>query len=617
MTADDVPGVAGLRPYENFGDLTPETAQAAADIVLEEGWTPNPRYPRLRLDAPVDWSEGTPAERSWRFNIQCLDMVNELLLAHSATGDAGYLRPAVAVVLDWVASHEGPGRDASTFAWYDMAVGLRAPRLAYVLDAAQRQALLEPGEIDALRQAIAWHRDALADDEAIAFHNNHGFYQIAGQLAMARRWSGRIDGMDAAAEQAMDRLRRMLGEQFTDEGVHREHSPDYHRMVCDSLAGVLRAGLVDEPAVISLADRIEDALAWFVQPDGILVNFGDSDARTMTRTRDEVLRKWRRSAMRCAASEGRVGEAPDADQAVFRDGGYFIARCGGYGAPTAGYLALSAAFHSRTHKHADDLSFVWFDRGSELIVDAGRYGYIGRTETGSDAWENGFWYADPRRQYVESTRAHNTVEIDGRDFIRRGARAYGSGIERCGRIDDIHYAEAEVRQFGTIRHARVLAWRPGEWLLVYDWLHDNTQASHGWRQWFHLAPSLMAHREAEQVTAMGAKLDKPMRVASLLGPPTLGAFILGQTQPRLQGFYSPREKVLIPNYALAFALDDTPSAGFATLFAFGDALEPDPENSEMATSGRAARLRWRLDGRRHGLVLRRPVDGAIEIEYSP
>ena len=61
----------------------------------------------------------------------------------------------------------------------------------------------------------------------------------------------------------------------------------------------------------------------------------------------------------------------------------------------ASYLAQQAGFHSRTHKQADDLSFIWYDRGTEILIDAGRYGYLGRTETGSDLWNQGFLVFGP------------------------------------------------------------------------------------------------------------------------------------------------------------------------------------------------------------------------------
>jgi hypothetical protein len=41
-------------------------------------------------------------------------------------------------------------------------------------------------------------------------------------------------------------------------------------------------------------------------------------------------------------------------------------------------------------------------------------------------------YSDPNRIYVETTRAHNTVEIDGLSHPRRNVQPYGSGLVGWG-----------------------------------------------------------------------------------------------------------------------------------------------------------------------------------------
>src|SRR5690606_34472131 len=73
---------------------------------------------------------------------------------------------------------------------------------------------------------------------------------------------------------------RMLDQQFTPEGVHREHSPDYHRMVLDTLNGLIAVGPAE--GAEARAEAREAALAWFVYPSGKIVNFGETDSRDMT-----------------------------------------------------------------------------------------------------------------------------------------------------------------------------------------------------------------------------------------------------------------------------------------------------------------------------------------------
>lgn len=628
--ADDEPevelasvrGIAGLIPYENFTGLSTRAAAIGADQLLREGWSNKGRFPLLKLDDQFPWDDDTPEHRSWNFTIHSLTMIQDLLLAHSKTGLDKYLKPALRISLDWATHHPSLSVEGrSQFAWYDMAVGLRAQRLAYVADAARRTGMADEPKVKVLLDSLELHRQYLADDEKIVFHNNHGFYQAAGQMAMGRRFRAERPEMAEAFAQGNLRFKAMLEAQFTNEGVHKEHSPDYHRMVYDSLRGIVDSGLVENPDVIELAHRIEDSLAWFILPTGDVVNFGDSDLRSVLRHEAEAVRKWSYGPMQFMASRGLIGAPPAERYRAFSESGYFVARDRWPAGPDdyagGSYLALAAAFHSRTHKHADDLSFVWYDKGQEILVDAGRYGYMGKAEVGSDLWEDGYWYSDPARVYVESTAAHNTVEIDGRNHPRKGVKPYGSALGRFGEgPGGLVFCESEVRHFKSIRHARVLVLKPGHWLVVFDWLQDNHSKPHDFRQWFHFSPAVSVLPSGLGYVAHVPDAEKLLRVESLLATSTPSRLELGREAEPMQGFYSPKEKQLLPNYALAYEALATDWAGFATLFCFCDDLKVVARENTMARSGRTGTFQWMADGRRHTLRINRMADEPMNVSYS-
>src|SRR5690606_14844638 len=155
-------------------------------------------------------------------------------------------------------------------------------------------------------------------------------------------------------------------------------------------------------------------------------NFGDSDYRTMLLEPPESLERWSTDEMHYVVTGGKAGHRQRSAWKEMSEGGYFVVRNPSTSLPDNPHkdnnLTQSTAFHSRTHKHADHLTFLWHDRGSDLIVDAGRYGYIGKTDQGTDLWLKGNWYSDPMRIYCESTRAHNTLEFNGIDYPRRKAK---------------------------------------------------------------------------------------------------------------------------------------------------------------------------------------------------
>lgn len=597
-----------MRAYEQVTNLDQFKAQAKADIALRDGWIRR-GYPAIDLAGPLPWNLENSALRSWNFYIHSFDMLDSLLAAYDQTKDRQFLDPSLRISLDWARKHPRKAEGVSPMAWYDMAVGLRAYRLAYLYQAAQAAGILTEEDAATLWAALDEHRAELADDDNIAFHNNHGYFQVAGQLALGRRFADVSPDMAALHRQGAERLRRMLDQQFTDEGVHREHSPDYHRMVLDTLLGLIRSGLVEDEELRNRAAAIEDALAWFVYPSGTIVNFGDSDSRKMTSSASAAGRKWTRPLMQSVASAGATGGARPAGLKTFDASGYAIVRQPSPHKPDDhaedSYLALAAAFHSRTHKHADDLGFVWYDRGQPVLVDSGRYGYIGKTVQGSDLWLEGHWYSDPMRVYMESTRAHNTLEFDGRNFPRKGAKPYGSGIGQSVEEGGVYAIEARAKHFGSIWYERILIFRPRHWLVVFDVYRDNLKEPHDVMQWFHTAPGnkVASRQDGYQITLSGS--GDTVFVHDLLEDSSPAGVISGQNGEAIQGWWSGKEREAQPAPAFGFTRQGQPTGAFATLFSFNPQEDISPGLSRTNETGRKALLQWTDANGKHRIELDR------------
>jgi hypothetical protein len=323
--------------------------------------------------------------------------------------------------------------------------------------------------------------------------------------------------------------------------------------------------------------------------------------------------------LRFVVSQGKDGKPPTGSLRAFPQSGYVVIRDRWPEGPAdyedCSYLAQICAFHSRTHKHADDLSFVWYDRGVELVTDSGRFGYVHGAEQDSKLAEEGFWYSHPSRVYVESTRAHNTVEIDQRSFPRKGVRPYGSALLRWGRQDGVYFTESHVRHWRSLRHARMLIFNPGEWLIVFDWLWDNVKEPHSFTQRLHFAPELDADRFDHRVRLNLPRGSAQLFVAPLL-PTPLRDCVHGQEQPELLGWISRREREMTPRWTIAYGVEGVPHHTFATLLTFGDdAPKPLHTESRSAVSGRKARLCWDLAGSVHSVEFSRPQEGDISLAY--
>src|SRR5262249_44187911 len=138
-------------------------------------------------------------------------------------------------------------------------------------------------------------------------------------------------------------------------------------------------------------------------------------------------------------------------------GAFALPEAGYFGTHDAGghYLVCDAApigpDHLPGHAHGDIFSFELSLAGRRVVVDAGVFGSE----------------ADERRRFARSTRAHNTVEIDGEDqaefwaafrVARRGRPrdVVFRALPRGFRLEGWHDGYARLR--GAPRHARRFAW---------------------------------------------------------------------------------------------------------------------------------------------------------------
>ena len=432
--ADPAEGLPeGLASYEIVHVRDPEAAIAALavqgfDVPARAGLPPVP----FRL--PFDWHADPLGDRNWMFSLQAWRMLDPFL--NRLARDPGHRRAfddPLAVVADW----ERGNRRAGRFTWYDMSTGLRALKLAFLA----RMAALRRVALPPLVAELAERHMAELLRPAGLSPGNHGLFQMGGLRALAWAFPDRPQA-SAAAAFALAEGARLLDSQLGPVGVHTEDAPDYHFFAVALVGRFLAAPWWQVPQMAPYRARLaaaRDACAWLVDPAGRCLPVGDSTDGAKPRD-PEALARWphRRS--------GRmVGAVLD---------GYGVVRTRAEVAPPQSTLVfLMASHHLEAHKHADCLSLLWQDRGEWILVDSGKYGY----------------QRDRMRRYFQSTRAHNTVELGGRDWSRATADAYGSGMRRVEPWGGgwILEAEAPHRREGVAHH-RLAVFRPHRFLLVLD-----------------------------------------------------------------------------------------------------------------------------------------------------
>ena len=138
----------------------------------------------------------------------------------------------------------------------------------------------------------------------------------------------------------------------------------YHVYMSNYVSILLNSGLMDDSIdFVTLAEGAIESASWFAQPDGIILPFGDTPAIPIVERAHFKLNKYRNRA------------APPEGMKYFQEGGLVIQSHYSTSKGPSGYLAFNGNFHSRQHKHADDMNFQFFHDGVGLFTDAGTYTY--------------------------------------------------------------------------------------------------------------------------------------------------------------------------------------------------------------------------------------------------
>lgn len=137
----------------------------------------------------------------------------------------------------------------------------------------------------------------------------------------------------------------------------------------------------------------------------------------------------------------------------------------------------------QVHAHADSLSFELADEGGPVLIDPGAYGEV------ADKW----------RQYIRSTRAHNTIAVD-RTGISQTGGVYslypGLKAELLGHWQQGEWTALTARHTSFMRlpsrviHYRTLVICGAKFLLILDYLKGR-KAFHIER-FFHFAEGVLA-----------------------------------------------------------------------------------------------------------------------------
>ena len=465
----------------------------------------------VAISIPINWLDNPYNHRSWMWKLNNLCWLDDFIARYKFNNDIDAIRQAISFVFDWLDFYVAKDNEGE-FKWKDDAVSFRVPRLVVIYFIANDIGILTEEESASFYKLLELHFEKLIDPKQFK-KNNHGVFQMRA-LACLIAVLPQLDKEKTAKAYITEKLDFLWKQQFGTQDIHLENSPAYHIVVIKEFESIVNSR---DFAGFELSfnkeriSRVKENASLFVQPDGFLCGLGDTNPYKI---KGKVL----------------VGDH------IYNESGYAV--FGSYDeVNNQTYLIMRTGFPSNIHRHSDDFSFEWFENGERILTDSGRFSYD---------------YDSPYRKFVTSTRAHNTVEINGENYPWWGdfkrSEFYSDAVRSY--TSNLNKSTIEVSKvFGRlgVQFDRKLVIEKGKSIEVHDRLTSENQNEY--TQWFHFADQFaLVSNEGDEIVFQ-SKINK----VTLSVPSGVDVLVMkGAEEPFIQGWCSPKERALVSRYSIGF-----------------------------------------------------------------
>lgn len=453
------------------------------ELVVEKQLKMMP-YSLETLDWNVLYSE---SPNTFQLYLQALYPVSYLTKAYKLTNEKLYLDLAFEFVKSWDIYRESESSKGNNFVWYDHGTALRADCLIYfILSAEEEEYFFSEKDRVFLRDLLIEHAEWLAEDKNYTKNHNHGIFQDQALLYCAYICD------DEKSEEWIDIATSRLDEQknfaFTSEMVHVENSPSYQIGVVGILQAVAEfLEAKGHEYGNELARNIEESeifITYLTKPNRYLAEIGDSSSAVLDAFAGESL-EWK-----YAATMGKEGNMPEREALFLPISGYYISHNSwekeNYENST--WMMFKSGYSSKTHKHADDNSFMLYSKGHDIFVDTGWYNYM-----------SGNRYRD----YFTSANSHNTVIVDGKSYSPTEENSSKAGIFTYTDGEEYDYVLGYNEMYEGVSFDRHF-YNLGEAIIIYD--NIVAEEEHTYSQLLHLSEdmTLITLSDTEALYQIGA-----------------------------------------------------------------------------------------------------------------
>jgi hypothetical protein len=525
-----------------------DAIQPAADDILQDRFTfydlPD-TIPR-RPDGGLDWNyRGPTDDREWAWGLNRFSHFSILLSAYEATGNVKYVRALDGHFQDWVLANPYPGEKSKTGPWRGLEIALRQSHWRRVFTRLQNVDVFTPATRILLLSILPDHAHYLKN-----FHAQHG------------NWVGmEMNGLTTIAETypefahagewinyAVATMTESFVDQVYPDGPQTELTSHYHSNAYNNFKGFYerarKLGIELPDLWPTLLERMANYTAYSMRPNGHGALNNDSD---YDYNRDRILKaaaEYGREDWRYIATNGVEGDEPESPSVFFPWAGQAIVR-NGWG-PDALWIFFDVGPLGTGHRHDDKLHLSLSAFGRDLLVDSGRYSYVG------NEW----------RPFFKGSFAHNVVLVNGREQRRQPDRVDAPLEGQHAFSTEMDYVRGTVDGFeevlGPDSHTRIVVRTSDHSIFVVDTVEADRprEISTLW----HVHPDSSVVLEDGHAVTQNDRGN--LRIQPIGGIDWNVKIVSGQKDPHIQGWYSKTYNTKVPNPTVVYTTTITETTTF-------------------------------------------------------
>jgi hypothetical protein len=514
------------------------------------------RQKPVQFESKIDWSYCPQGNIDWNWDLNRHTYFETLGRAYHYTGAEEYAEKFRELMLDWIAHNPIDPVQSSWASVLEAAARINTWIWAYYYF--RKSDAFDPETCLALLRSLLVHGQYVDVNLELHVPNNHLLLE-AKALAMLGLLFPEFKPADQWRQRGLSIVDQQIEAQVCADGVHGERTTHYHRVITSELLELFTLmennGVPIKSNTLEAFQKMIEFELWITKPDGQIPLLGDS-ASEDTYSRFSALQGgpallnrtdlysiapplgeatiWLLGAERTRKRQAGSSNSPTKTlgSRAFPEGGYYIMRQGTnvstpYMVFDCGPFGYKPA---PSHGHADALSFELYANGQTLLVDPGVYS----TQLGQD-WRN----------FFRSTRAHNTVVVDGQDQstlldIWRVYRPAQTTLHQWISSADFDFVDGShdgyERLPRPVNHRRQIFFAKPEYWIIIDLL--TGQGHHRFDWYFHTIPGT----NAEYAQQTGAwHIERSDTSGLVILPVTKGEtkaeLITGASEP-IQGWTS-------------------------------------------------------------------------------